>query len=348
MTPRAVMSGLGNTATMLTSAPPGLNISVALCTYNGERFLEEQLESILGQSVLPREIVISDDGSTDGTLAVLARVLTPRRLDELGIQLTVLRREKPLGVTKNFGAALAECSGDFVSLCDQDDVWRANRLERLVAGFSSPEVMLVHSDARMIDAAGNPLRHSLLATLGVRSRERRAEQGPKAFEVLLRRNLVTGATAMVRRSLITASQPFPKSWVHDHWLAVMAAIAGRIVLCPETLIDYRQHETNQIGAVKLTPSVAVGILGRSRRVRHEARVNRMEELTKRLDTSRVRATDGQKRFAAQKLTHERVRLALPDRRPARWRLVAREFVSGKYHRLSRGFVDVARDALSPS
>lgn len=324
------------------------DISVALCTFNGEKFLEEQLESIMRQSVLPREIVISDDGSTDGTRALVDRVLTPQRLAEHGIRLTVLTRKKPLGVTKNFEAALAACSAEFVSLCDQDDVWHTNRLERLVSAFESPDVMLVHSDARMIDANGRPMRHSLLESLSARRRELRREQGAEGFTVLVRRNLVTGATAMVRRSLVSAAQPFPESWVHDHWLAIVAALTGRLVLVPEKLIDYRQHGANQIGAVKLSAAGAVEILGQSRRLRHEARVERIAELNRRLLEGDVPSSEDQRDFVTAKLTHEKVRLAMPNSRIARWGTVLRELVTGRYHRLSRGFIDVVRDALSAS
>ncbi len=321
---------------------------MALCTYNGEKFLGQQLESILVQSLLPQEIVVSDDGSTDGTLEVVRGVLTPEVLAETGISLTILTRQKPLGVTRNFESALAACSGAFISLCDQDDVWRPDRLARLRAGFSSDDVLLVHSDARMVDSEGLPLGDTLFASLGARRRELNREQGPTAFEVLVRRNLVTGATAMVRRQLVVAARPFPASWVHDHWLAVVASLGGRIVVDRGQLIDYRQHGANQIGATKLTASVAVDLLAQSRRGRHEDRVERIEELNRRLIAGELSATDAQRAFVAGKLRHELIRLGMPLGRIARWPSVARELVTGRYHRFSRGIIDVVRDALSLS
>jgi glycosyltransferase involved in cell wall biosynthesis len=324
------------------------DVSVALCTYNGEKFIAAQLESILGQSLLPSQIVISDDGSTDKTLAVVKSVLTPARLSAAGITLTTLRRDKPMGVTKNFETALAACTGEFISLCDQDDVWHPERLARLRAAFSSDDVLLVHSDARMVDTDGVPLGQTLLGALGAGRRELLREQGPRGFEVLVRRNLVTGATTMVRRNLTRAAMPFPASWVHDYWLAVVAALGGRIVLDRGQLIDYRQHEANQIGATKLTPRKALEMLGHSRRARHEARVQRLADLAARCDDGSVVATTAQRTFVAEKLSHERTRLALPDSRKARLPAIWREFFSGRYHRFSRGMRDVVRDALSPS
>ena len=337
-----VTSGRGHKA----ATPP--NISVALCSFNGERFIEEQLRSILRQSLLPNQIVVSDDGSTDRTLDVVRRVLTPEVLAEAGISLTILQRKKPLGVTRNFESALTACSGEFISLCDQDDVWRPDRLARLRAGFSSDDVLLVHSDARMVDTTGRPLGHSLFSSLGARRRELTREQGPTAFEVLVRRNLVTGATAMVRRPLVTAAQPFPASWVHDHWLAVVASLAGRIVVDQGQLIDYRQHGGNQIGATKLTGTRAVTLLSESRHQRHEVRVARIADLEARFEAGVLPVTSQQRAFLDAKLTHEEMRLRLPDARPARWVRVLGELFAGRYHRLSRGFIDVVRDSFSPS
>jgi glycosyltransferase involved in cell wall biosynthesis len=321
---------------------------VALCTLNGERFIEEQLRSILSQSLLPNQIVVSDDGSTDRTLEIVRRVLTPEVLAEAGVSLTILQRKNPIGVTRNFESAITACSGKFISLCDQDDVWRPNRLARLRAGFSSDDVLLVHSDARMVDAAGRPLGHSLFASLGARRREITREQGPMAFEVLVRRNLVTGATAMVRQQLVTAARPFPASWVHDHWLAVVASLAGRIVVDEGQLIDYRQHGGNQIGATKLTGTRAVTLLSESRHQRHEGRVARITDLEARVEAGVLSVTSQQRAFLDAKLTHEEMRLRLPDARPARWGRVLGELFAGRYHRLSRGLIDVVRDLFSPS
>ena len=97
-----------------------VSVSVALCTYNGAAYLEEQLLSILGQSLRPDEIVVSDDGSTDETLAVLARVVEAWRAEDAAhvLKVLVLRNATALGVTANFEQALAACSGDLIALCD--------------------------------------------------------------------------------------------------------------------------------------------------------------------------------------------------------------------------------------
>jgi hypothetical protein len=260
----------------------------------------------------------------------------------------ILTRKKPLGVTGNFEAAMAACTGEFIALSDQDDVWRSNRLEVLLAAFDEPDVLLVHSDARLVDEAGRPQPHTLMRSLGASRRELRHEQGPSAFSVLLRRNLVTGATAMVRSSHLREVRPFPSAWVHDYWLAITASLRGRIRFVPETLIDYRQHSNNQIGVAVLTPGRAVHLLGQSRRSRHADRVERIAALGARIADGSIPSRPDQRRLVADKLIHEERRRDLPDARLRRLSVVAGELIRGRYHRLSRGVIDVVRDLFSPA
>ncbi len=330
------------------SSPPQARVSVAMCTYNGAAFVREQLESILSQTVSPAQIVVSDDGSTDATLDEVRRILAPARIQHLGIRVDILTRQKPLGVTGNFEAAMAACTGEYIALSDQDDVWHNNRIEALLLAFNEPDVLLVHSDARLIDEDSRPQPPTLMRSLGASRRELRREQGERAFSVLLRRNLVTGATAMVRSSHVREVRPFPSAWVHDYWLAITASLCGRIRFVPETLIDYRQHASNQIGVAKLTPGRAVSLLAHSRRSRHDDRVARIAALDMRLADGSIPSRPDQRLLVAEKLIHEGRRRDLPDARMRRWGVVAGELVRGRYHRLSRGVIDVVRDLFSPA
>ena len=331
-----------------SSAPTQARVSVAMCTFNGAAFVREQMESILAQTVLPTQIVVSDDGSTDATLNEVRRILAPARITPLGITVNILTRKKPLGVTGNFEAAMAACTEEFIALSDQDDVWQSNRLEALLSAFDEPDVLLVHSDARLVDEAGRPQPHTLMSSLGASRRELRHEQGERAFSVLLRRNLVTGATAMVRASHMREVRPFPSAWVHDYWLAITASLSGRIRFVPETLIDYRQHSNNQIGVARLTPGRAVTLLGDSRRARHVDRVERIAALAERLADGSIPSRPEQRELVAEKLVHEERRRDLPDARMRRGVAVAGELIRGRYHRLSRGLIDVVRDLFSPA
>lgn len=328
-------------------------ISVALGTHNGADYLAEQLGSILAQTRAVDEIVLSDDASRDGTVELAERLVVEHRerTGPVVPELRVLRNDPPLGVTANFEQALAEASGDLIALCDQDDVWRPDRIERALAALEArPGVELVASDARLVDGAGAPLDLRLFETLGIDEQAvARLERTP--FDELLRRNLLTGATMLVRRELVARARPFPSSWVHDEWLAMVAATGGGVAVVPEPLIDYRQHGANQIGVTKLRIDGKLGRLRAPRTARNARLLARAADLAARLpaivvarDPDAPRAVE---RAVADKLEHERARSALPAGRLARLAPVLREWRTGRYVRYGRGPQDVLRDLVQP-
>lgn len=324
-------------------------VSVALCTYNGERYLGQQLDSIFGQSVLPAEVVVSDDASRDGTLAVAraAHAEHLRREPGSAVALRIIENAAPLGVTANFEQAMRATTQPIILLSDQDDVWAHDRVERTLAAFDRPDVLLVHSDARLVTADGAPLDYSLFESYGVDAPALQSLRDGSGFEYFLRRNLVTGATAAVRRELLDAAVPFPPAWVHDEWLAVVAAERGGIVPLPDKLIDYRQHGSNQIGVprpgirTKLARITAPGA-ERNRRL-----LARAVSLAERYDGFSTGARPDRAAAVAEKVEHERVRSGLGVHRLSRIGAVVREARTGRYRRFGGGLQDVVRDLLQP-
>lgn len=319
-------------------------LSVALCTYNGERFVAEQVHSILAQTLPPRELVVSDDGSSDSTLAVVRATVK-----EWGgsIELLVIENPAPLGVIRNFEQAILACSSDLVALSDQDDVWMPDRLARIVPLFQErPALLLVHSDAQLIDAAGDPLGATLLDALEVTPEMKDDVRAGRAFEVLMRRNIVTGATTVIRRSLAERAAPFPPSWIHDEWLAVVAAATGEIDLLPEQLIGYRQHGGNQIGARRLTLREKFGRLVEPGGNRNRRLLARAGALADKLDD--LGAADARRDAARANLAHELARSGYSVHRAARIAPVARELRTGRYTAYGRGITDAVRDLLQPT
>lgn len=326
-------------------------VSVALCTYNGARYIEEQLLSILNQTLPVAEIVLSDDGSTDDTLAIARRTLQDARQLSLGpaIRLRVLENGSPLGVARNFEQALRACTGDFIALCDQDDIWHSSRLERLTHGFAGrADVLLMHSDAALVAEDGSALGITLLEALEVTPGEIQEIHSGRGFDALLRRNLVTGATTMVRGELVQRATPFPESWIHDEWMAMIAGASARFDLIEEPLTDYRQHDGNHIGARKLNLRDKVRMLREPRLERNTNLVARAIALVATLEALGDAVPPENLAKALEKLAHERLRFALPVSRIKRIVPVLREASRGRYSRFSRGRADILRDLVQPA
>ena len=324
------------------------DLSVAMCTRNGARFVAEQVRSILTQSIAPKEIVVGDDASTDNTIAVIEATVAAARAERPGLptELRVLRRDEPLGVTANFEATIAACTSTLVALSDHDDVWPQGRLARILPLFDDPVVGFVHTDARLIDAEGAPTGALLLDTLETSAHERQALRLGDAFAVLLRRNLVTGATVVLRRSLAESAMPFPSSWVHDEWLAAVASTNGSTRLVDEPWLDYRQHGANEIGASTPTWSRRWAKLREPRAPRAARLIARSDALVAYLEN---RGADPALIDAARKKrAHEQWRASLPRRQLLRIPAVALAMVTGRYARFNRGAIDVLRDLVQPA
>ena len=224
-----------------------LTMGVAVVTYNGLKYLPQQLDSIVAQTRVPDHIVVSDDRSVDGTWEFLQD--WARRCP---VRVTLLRNETQLGLTGNVEQAIGAVEADVVFTADQDDIWHVDKVALLAGVFEAdPEVMLVHTDATLVDADDRELGTTLLGELGLTDAERSAIGADRAFEVYCRRNVVTGATAAFRRSLLQVAHPLPRTMYHDTWLAFMAGGIGKVRLLEEPLIRYRQHGANLVGMKKL-------------------------------------------------------------------------------------------------
>lgn len=201
-------------------------VSVALSTYNGARFLREQIDSVLAQQGVELELVAVDDGSTDGTTDLLeayARQDTRVRWSP---------NPGNLGPTRSFERAMSLCAGEFIAPCDQDDVWAPEKLRRLLDSMEG--VDLAYSDSAYVDADGRDLGDSI--SRGTRMLEGRR---PAAF---LFGNSVSGHASLVRRSLLDVARPFPEGAYHDWWLALCAAGRAGVRYVPEPLVRFRRHD----------------------------------------------------------------------------------------------------------
>lgn len=214
-----------------------LPISVVLATFNGERYLPEQLESLAAQRRPPAELLVGDDGSSDATLQILHDFAS-----RAPFPIHIARNHHRLGYADNFLTIAARCEGDIVAFCDQDDMWHPKKLELIEETFlHSPECVLACHYSTVADEAGSP----------VGRRFPRQELGPVYRPPTLHQTQFPGFSLAVRRWLLSVADaetrpPDAHAHVgrmgHDAWLWLLAGCVGDVVVLPEELVLYRQHE----------------------------------------------------------------------------------------------------------
>jgi glycosyltransferase involved in cell wall biosynthesis len=318
-----------------------MRISVAMCVYNGEHFLEEQLESIGRQIRLPDELVVCDDGSTDGSPVVIERFAA-----RTSIPVRSFRNQANLRTTKNFEKAIGLCGGDVIATADQDDVWYPGKLARIEAEFDrSPDAGLVFSDADLIDGDGRPIGVRLWPSVKFSDAGRRRLERGAAFEVLLRRPVITGATMAFRSSLRDFVLPMLPGWTHDKWIGLMAASVTRLLPIAEPLMKYRRHSSNQIGVNGVTVAER---MGRSLGLDSSRFIGEAEEYLGLRACLQARLSDRPDLLTLidEKIAHFRVRGALPSSRLRRLPSILRELGSLRYSRYSGHTLSFARDLLA--
>jgi glycosyltransferase involved in cell wall biosynthesis len=251
-----------------------LRISVAMCTFNGARYLPEQLESIAAQTHLPCELVVCDDGSTDDTISILTRFKA-----NAPFPVTIVENTTRMGSTRNFDQAIGMSRGEFIALCDQDDRWLPHKLQRLSGCLvENPFLGGVFSDAELIDGEGRRVNKTLFRRHRFTpAKQRSFVSCPTA--TLLKHDVITGATLMFRSNIRRYCSPIPTTWVHDGWLAWMLALHSRVTLIAEPLIEYRIHAAQQLGVG--TSNAAQRSSGETRRQFYARVARQFEDLLHR-------------------------------------------------------------------
>jgi glycosyltransferase involved in cell wall biosynthesis len=321
------------------------SVGVAMCVYNGARYLPDQLSSIAQQTELPQRVVILDDGSTDGSLELLQAWAATAPFEVI-----VNSNTEKLGVVRNFERACALLQQDIVFLCDQDDIWFPDKVATFLAAFADrPAVALLHSNASLIDADGRPLGWSLFDALLVTPKERELVRAGEAWKVYAKRNLVTGAACAFRRELLDHAVPFSVHWVHDEWLAFIASLVAQVGVIEAPCMSYRLHSGNTVGlpvpTLKWRVSSIYHALTAPTVSRQRARADRLEEMrTKALELG-VRGPILEHLELAAK--HARFRSQLPPSFFGRLARILQERRTGYYHAWSNGEISMLHDLLIP-
>jgi glycosyltransferase involved in cell wall biosynthesis len=318
------------------------SVSVALCTYQGERHLQEQLDSIAVQSRLPNEVVVCDDSSTDGTLGILDRF---RSRAPFPVRIHV--NDKRLGPAKNFEGAIERCEGELIFLSDQDDVWHPDRLSILVPILvARPQVGAVFCDAEVVDESLLPLGYSLWEFLRFRGQLQRKFLRGEPLDILLKHNVMLGMTLGFKARFRELILPIEAECPHDVWIPLLIAAVADVTMVPRRLSKYRQHEGQVVGAVK-------------RRLQEMAAVKRERTADDFLHTANQYAA-ARERLAAsiafparsprvprqlqRKIGHLRTRAEMRSGN-GRLRLITREALALNYRRFSYGWRSFAVDVL---
>lgn len=314
-----------------------MKISIALATYNGGKYLQGQLDSIAGQTRLPDEMIVCDDGSSDSTPQIVSRFA-----ESAPFRVTFIRNEVRLGSIKNFEKAISHCTCDIIALCDQDDIWLPEKLERQAAVLErDDELGGVFSDAELIDQESHRTGRKLWEVNEFTINAQQALQRGDGLSDGVTKKKALGCTLMFRSSLVDKIIPIPACWEHDGWVAWMISIYSKFGIVPDALICYRIHPTQQFGVVELSLSEKI------RRSKRTGTKVHLEEIEQLLELQRkVQRSGGAKQalylsYFERKIAYLRMRANLPANRIMRVRKVLSEV--GNYRRFSAGWFSVIRD-----
>jgi glycosyltransferase involved in cell wall biosynthesis len=220
-------------------------ISVAICTYNGEKHIKNQLESILKQTVSVNEIVICDDGSKDKTIEIILQIQS-----KFPNKIFLHKNRVNLGSTKNFEKSITICTGDYIFLSDQDDIWKVNKVEKIIQHFlENPSLEAVFTNGDLIDGNNKKINTYTLWD-SVFFLENQLEKPINLLKLISsKRNMVTGATLCLKKEIKELIFPFPdiKKYYHDEWIAIIIASRNTLDYITDELISYRIHSGQQIG-----------------------------------------------------------------------------------------------------
>lgn len=326
-------------------------ISIAMCTYNGERYLRDQLASIAGQTRPPDELVICDDQSADTSREIIATFAA-----SVSFPVRLYVNERNIGSTKNFERAIQLCEGEIIALADQDDVWLPEKLQLIEDRFQlNPDLGLVFTDADVVDEALQPLGYRLWDSVGFGNTQRRLVRTGRVLDVLLPGWTVTGATMAFRSGFknLVLDIPTNLALIHDGWIALMIASVAEVSFIDKPLIKYRQHSRQQIG-VKERKTDEAGADGLDRVKEAIRRTNSYKEMIEIGTQAHLRLAEHREAYNSDdalsrleaRLEHLRARAHLPDGKLSRVRCVIGELLSRRYHLYSNGFRSAVKDFLA--
>lgn len=221
-------------------------VDVLLATYNGEKYVQEQIESILNQTYQNIHLIISDDGSKDNTREIIKEY---EKKDE---RVTTYFQEKNLGYIKNFEFLMKQVESNYYMFSDQDDVWLPKKIEKAMQTLEEEKADLVFGDLEVVNQELQTVYPSFGDFMKLNRKIQKCKNG---YEMNYLYNCVTGCTMLAKKETIEKCLPLPnhsKYVAHDHWIALVVSLEGKLAYIPEKYIKYRQHGNNEIGTDKIS------------------------------------------------------------------------------------------------
>ena len=221
-------------------------IDILLATYNGEKYVKEQIDSILNQNYKNIRLIISDDCSKDTTPEIL------KEYEKKDDRIVAYIQKENLGVVKNIEFLLNKVEAPYYMLADQDDYWLPEKAEKSLEALKNNEADLVFGDLDVVDENLNTIYPSFNDYMLL---SRKINKYIDSYKLNYLYNCVTGCTVLAKKETIEKILPLPtnsKRVIHDYWIGLMVSLNGKLAYMPEKYIKYRQHGNNQVGTEKIS------------------------------------------------------------------------------------------------
>lgn len=221
-------------------------IDILMATYNGEKYLKQQIESILKQTYKNFRLIISDDCSNDNTREIIKQY---EKQDE---RIISFFQEQNLGYVKNFEFLLTKVESEIYMLSDQDDVWNDTKIEHTYNKLKESNADLVFTDLEVVNEGLKTMYPSFNDYMKL---TRKIKKYDKDYKMQYLYNCITGCTLMSKKKFLDKILPIPtysKYVIHDTWIGLIVSIYGKVTYLGKKTIKYRQHDTNQVGTNKIS------------------------------------------------------------------------------------------------
>jgi len=310
-----------------------MKISIALCTYNGEKYIREQLKSLEEQTLKADEIIVCDDNSSDNTADILNEYI-----DKLNMKLIV--NKENLGVTKNFEQAVSLCEGDIIFLCDQDDVWHKDKIKIMSEKMIEEKTGICCCDGIVCDENLKEIRsYTLWNTSGLS----RIDLNSFSPYNLINNYCFTGMALCFRKNFTKYFMPLSENAVHDEWIAFIISCFSKVSFVNQKLVFYRQHSDQQIGINSIKSLNEIWKFLRAYKITAmEKETKKFEDLVFKLkdleiETKLIAEIENKVKHLKHRTNRSRYRLFV----------LLKEFITGKYSRYSNnGYKAFVKDLFA--